>query len=223
MSKTVLMVLTSHTQFGENRKTGVWLEEFALPYQQFNDESFDVVVASIQGGRVLYDPQSNPSAEQAVEWKEALAAMESSYRVSDIDPTEMDAIFLPGGHGTMFDFPESNHLRNIIEHFAHSEKPIAAICHGPAALVNVQLTDGTPLVQGKELTCFTNEEEYSINLEKEMPFLLESRLKELGATFNRGSAWSDNVVVDGNLLTGQNPMSSKSLAEALVNLLKLYY
>ncbi len=219
MSKSILIVCTSAVSFGESHQTGIWLEEFAVPYNRFLEAGYRVTVASINGGNVSFDPQSAPSEEQNNLWQAALYALQESYAIADIAYSEIDALFLPGGHGTMFDFPQNKKLQEIISHCAENNKIIASVCHGPAALVHIELSDGTPFVSGKRVTCFTDEEEHSINLEKEMPFLLESALRDKGALFESGDAWTDTIVVDGTLLTGQNPMSSDSLAQALIKTL----
>ncbi len=219
MSKTVLMVCTSHTKVSENHSTGVWMEEFAVPYQRFIEEGYRVITASIRGGVVEHDPQSAPTEKQSSLWKEAIGELQSTVSLSDISVSEIDGIFLPGGHGTMFDFPHSEQLQNILMECVLNNKVIASVCHGPAALVNVLLPDGTPFVAGKKMACFTDAEEISLNLHEVMPFLLESNLLELGASVEKGDPWSEKVVVDGNLLTGQNPMSTKALSEKFVTTL----
>jgi putative intracellular protease/amidase len=136
------------------------------------------------------------------------------------DAEGFDAVFLPGGHGTMFDFPDNETLQYVIQQFAENHKVVSAVCHGPAGLVNVTLKDGTPLVKGKVVTAFTDEEEREMELDRHMPFLLESKLREKGADFQTGPKWTDHSVRDGNLITGQNPQSSKSTAEKVVEALE---
>jgi putative intracellular protease/amidase len=138
--------------------------------------------------------------------------------LSSVNVANYDAVFFPGGHGTMYDLP-SPEVAQIVNQFADAQKVVAAVCHGPAALVEAKRSDGTPLVQGRKVTGFTNAEEQAVQLDQLMPFLLESRLRELGGEFVVASNWSDNVVVDGNLITGQNPQSSGSAAKAVIDAL----
>jgi putative intracellular protease/amidase len=217
MSKTkrILMVVTNHTKITEDHKTGLWLEEFAVPYQVFKDKGYDVKVTSIQGGEVALDPNSVPE-EKKSEWQAAEEELKHTVPLSKDDAKGFDAIFLPGGHGTMFDFPDNETLQYVLQQFAEDGKVIGAVCHGPAGLVNVTYQDGTPLVKGKKVNCFTNAEEKETGLEEHMPFLLETKLREQGAEFVCGEKWADFSVRDGNLVTGQNPMSSKSTAEKVI-------
>jgi len=217
MTKRVLMVVTNHTTITDDHKTGLWLEEFAVPYLVFKEKGYDVKVTSIAGGKVALDPNS---IEEKPEWKEAEKELEHTEKLSRKDAEGFDAVFLPGGHGTMFDFPDNETLQYVIQQFAENHKVVSAVCHGPAGLVNVTLKDGTPLVKGKVVTAFTDEEEREMELDRHMPFLLESKLREKGADFQTGPKWTDHSVRDGNLITGQNPQSSKSTAEKVVEALE---
>jgi putative intracellular protease/amidase len=218
-NKRILMVVTNHTKISDDHKTGLWLEEFAVPYQVFKSNGFDVKVTSINGGEVALDPNSI-SKEKNEEWAEAEAELKNTAKLSKDDAKGFDAVFLPGGHGTMFDFPNSEILQYVLQQFAEDGKVIGAVCHGPAGLVNVTYKDGTPLVQGKKVNSFTNEEEKETQLEQHMPFLLESKLREKGGLFVSGEKWTDFSVRDGNLVTGQNPMSSRSTAEKVIEAIK---
>ncbi|MGA9172532.1 MAG: type 1 glutamine amidotransferase domain-containing protein [Thermoactinomyces sp.] len=218
-NKRILMVVTNHTKITDDHKTGLWLEEFAVPYQVFKSNGFDVKVTSINGGEVALDPNSI-SKEKNEEWAEAEAELKNTAKLSKDDAKGFDAVFLPGGHGTMFDFPNSEILQYVLQQFAEDGKVIGAVCHGPAGLVNVTYKDGTPLVQGKKVNSFTNEEEKETQLEQHMPFLLESKLREKGGLFVSGEKWTDFSVRDGNLVTGQNPMSSRSTAEKVIEAIK---
>jgi putative intracellular protease/amidase len=216
--KSILIVVTNHDQINEKVKTGLWLEEFAVPYQRFKAASYTITVASPQGGDTPIDPQSLASGE-GEKYKNELQALKSTRPLSDINPSEYDAIFFPGGHGTMFDLPNTPQVASMVSHFFQAGKPVATICHGAAALLGAALPDGTPLVKGHKVTSFTNEEETEIKCDKFMPFLLESKLGEYGAVFEPAPNWSDHVVTDANLITGQNPQSSASLADAMIKIL----
>jgi putative intracellular protease/amidase len=218
-AQSILMIVTSIDEIEPGEPTGLWLEELAVPYMQFTSEGFRISVASIQGGKVPVDPRSNPSSEQKEAWAEAIQALENTASVASVEPVDFDAVFIPGGHGTMFDFPDSEDLHKALRAFAEQDKVIASMCHGPASLVGVTLGDGTPLVAGKTVTGFTNEEEAAAGLEEKMPFLLEDRLRALGANFIEEPNWSSHVQVDGKLITGQNPQSSKDTALAVIDAL----
>ncbi len=218
MSKQVLMVVTSSNRMGTHDKaTGLWLEEFAIPYLQFQASGFELTVASPQGGTTPIDPRANPSPEQTEAWAQPLAALQNTRLLSAVKATNFDAIFMPGGHGTMFDLPENPDLHKLLADFADQDKIIAAVCHGPAGLVGAKRADGSSLVAGKTITAFTDSEERAAQLDKAMPFLLESRLRELGGNFVRQPDWADHIEQDGKLITGQNPQSSASVAKAVIN------
>ncbi|WP_202077855.1 type 1 glutamine amidotransferase domain-containing protein [Caldalkalibacillus salinus] len=214
-SKRILMVVTNHTTISDDHKTGLWLEEFAVPYNVFKDKGYDIKVTSIDGGKVALDPNSIPE-EKNEAWAEAEAELEKTVKLSKDDATGFDGVFLPGGHGTMFDFPDSEVLQHVLQTFAEKDKVIGSVCHGPSGLVNVTYKDGTPLVKGKKVSAFTDEEERDMELDAAMPFLLETTLREKGAVFVSGEKWTDFSVRDGNLVTGQNPMSSQSTTEKMV-------
>ncbi|WP_077622350.1 type 1 glutamine amidotransferase domain-containing protein [Sediminibacillus massiliensis] len=217
MSKKVLMVVTNHTTITDDHKTGLWLEEFAVPYLIFKEKGYDVKVTSIAGGEVALDPSS---IEEKPEWKQAEAELKNTEKLTKQDADGFDAIFLPGGHGTMFDFPDNETLLYVLQQFAEDERVIGSVCHGPAGLVNVTYKDGTPLVKGKKVSAFTDDEEREMELDQHMPFLLETKLREKGALFEAGANWSDYSVRDGNLVTGQNPQSSGSTARKVVETLE---
>jgi len=214
-NKRILMVVTNHTTISDDHKTGLWLEEFAVPYQVFKSKGYDVKVTSISGGEVALDPNSI-SEEKNEDWADAEAELKHTAKLSREDASGFDAVFLPGGHGTMFDFPNSETLQFVLQQFAEDGKVIGAVCHGPAGLVNVTYKDGTPLVKGKTVNSFTDEEEREMQLDQHMPFLLESKLREKGGKFVSAEKWTDFSVRDGNLVTGQNPMSSRSTAEKVI-------
>lgn len=213
--KCILVVVTSHDRIDPDHPTGLWFEEFAIPYEAFRKAGFAVTVASPNGGRAPIDPRSAPNQDQAQMYGAAVAALCDTRALKGIDAGEYAAIFFPGGHGTMFDMP-SEPVGRLVSQFADAGKVVAAVCHGPAAFVRAVRADGTPLVKGRKVTAFTNEEERAVELDRLMPFLLESRLRELGAEFVPAPRWSDHVVVDGRVITGQNPQSSASAARAVI-------
>ena len=223
----ILILLTSHSQLGETgQPTGFWLEEFTSPYYAFVDGGATVTLASIQGGQPPIDPKSHePDAQTASTerfQKDELAQskLAQTLAVTNLNADDYDAIFLPGGHGTMWDFPDNAVLIELLQTFERSGKIISAVCHAPAALVNVKLASGEPLVQGKSVTAFTNIEEKAVALESVVPFMLETRLTQLGATFQSQEAWTAHVQADGKLITGQNPASSEPVARAVLETLQ---
>lgn len=213
------MVVTSHAQITPEHPTGIWLSEFTEPYILFRNAGYEVSVASLRGGAAPVDPRSLEEAGDD-EVASAMKRLETTLPLREVDTGEFDAIFLPGGHGTMYDLPASEELARTLRSFYESGRVIAAVCHGPAGLLGATLTDGSPLVKGKRVTAFTNEEERAAGLDALMPFLLEDRLRELGATFVGAPMWSDHVEQDGRLITGQNPQSSVSVAKAVIETLR---
>jgi putative intracellular protease/amidase len=178
-----------------------------------------VIVASPEGGASPVDPRSlpdNPSAQE----KRLLALLKDTRPLSDLDGVEPDGIFFAGGHGTMFDFPTDPSVQNLVSTALQQDQPLALVCHGPAALVGAKTPAGTPPIKNRTVTGFTNSEERAVQLQDEVPFLLETKLEELGATFIGGKNFQEHVVVDRNLVTGQNPASSRKTAEELLKLLK---
>lgn len=214
--RKILMVVTSHDCIDAEHPTGLWLEEFAVPWQLFRAAGVPVTVASPLGGAAPLDPRSLEDDAQVVAWSEARSVLMETIALRNLLTHRFSAVFLAGGHGTMFDFPECPELQTLLRtHFADGSL-LAAVCHGPAGLVHVDLDDGSPLVAGRRLTAFTDAEEKAVELDGLMPFLLESELRERGADFVAGESWSSHVEIDGNLITGQNPASSTAVAEALL-------
>jgi putative intracellular protease/amidase len=216
--KRILMVVTSHEEIREGHKTGLWLSEFAEPYELFQEQGAEVVVASIKGGKAPIDPRSL-NGETRAKWRNAIRELEETLPLSEVSAEGFDALFLPGGHGTMFDFPDNEALQARIRQFFESDRVVAAVCHGPAGLVHVKLSSGEFLVKGRRVTAFTNEEERAVQLDSVMPFLLEDRLREHGALFEAAPKWANHVMVDGKLVTGQNPQSGVSAARNVLELL----
>jgi putative intracellular protease/amidase len=222
----ILMVMTSHDKLGNTgRKTGFWLEEFAAPYFRFIDAGASVTVASPKGGQPPLDPVSD-TPEGQTEYtkrfkadKAAQAVLAHTVPLSTVRSEEFDAVFYPGGHGPMWDLAESENSIALIEAFYKAGKPVAAVCHAPAVLHRVTI-NGEPIVKGKRVTGFTNSEEAAVHLTNVVPFLVEDELKRLGGRFQKVDDWQVLTVVDGLLITGQNPASSGPGAEELINLLK---
>lgn len=221
----ILMVLTSHDQLGDSGiKTGYWLEEFAAPYYTFLDAGAIITVASLRGGRPPVDPAStSPDAlteftARLAEDEDAQEVLAATERLSDVSASEFDAVFYPGGHGPMWDLTNDATSIALIEEFFTTGKPVAAVCHAPAVLTRVQV-DGSPLVRGRRVAGFTNEEEAAVGHTTHVPFLLEDELTRLGGAYEKVANWQPYVVTDGLLVTGQNPASSEPAAKALLALL----
>jgi putative intracellular protease/amidase len=217
-AKSILIVVTSYEEMRNGERTGIWLSEFAEPYEVFIAEGYQVTVASILGGKAPIDPRST-KVENVARWPEAIQQLERTVAITQVKSEGYDAIFLPGGHGTMFDLPDSVELQSLIREFAETDRVVAAVCHGPAGLINVKLSDGQYYVKGKKVTGFTNEEEYAAKMDMFMPFLLEDRLREARAEYVAAALWENHVESDGNLITGQNPQSSESIARKIVEVL----
>jgi len=227
MSKRILIVATSHARMGDtDTPTGLWVEELAAPYYRFVDAGLEVTIASPQGGAVPLEPKSlkptgenDPATERFLADPAARAATEASLRLADVDAAAFDAVFFPGGHGTMWDLPVDASVRAAVEAAEAAGKVIAAVCHGPAGLVSARRPDGQPLVAGRRVTGFTNAEEDAVGLSEVVPFLLETRLRELGGAFHGGPDWQPFAVRDGRLITGQNPASSDAVADHVLEAL----
>ena len=222
----ILMVLTSHDQLGNTgKKTGFWLEEFAAPYYMLKDAGAAITLASPKGGQPPLDPKSD-LPENLTELtkrfradKAAQVELANTKMLADVSAANFDAVFYPGGHGPMWDMPDNRVSIALIEAFVKAGKPVGAVCHAPAALVNVRGIDGEYLIKSKRVTGFTDAEEEAVGLTAVVPFLLEDRLKERGGLYSKGADWAPYVQVDGKLVTGQNPASSRPAAEALLKLL----
>ncbi|MCK1993552.1 type 1 glutamine amidotransferase domain-containing protein [Peribacillus muralis] len=214
MKKQILMVVTTADKMNEGHETGLWLSEFGEAYVEFDKMGFEITVASPLGGQAPIDERSLQDVPQEV--LDTEKHLKNTVKLDEIDASRFDAIFLAGGHGTMFDLPDNEKLQNLIRQLYETNKVVAAVCHGPAGLVGVTLSNGTPLVAGKMVTAFTDEEEKETTLDRFMPFLLETRLRELGANFVAEVNWSNHLQVDGNLITGQNPQSTISVAQEVI-------
>ena len=221
----ILMVLTSHDQLGNTgRPTGFWLEEFAAPYFVFRDAGVELTLASPKGGQPPLDPKSdlpeNQTPAMARFKKDAAAqkALANTVKLADVKAEDFDTVFYPGGHGPMWDLAESPTSIALLEAFYNSGKPIALVCHSPGVLRHVTY-QGAPLVKGKHVAGFTNGEEEAMQLTKVVPFLVEDELLRLGAIFEKKENWQPFSITDGRLITGQNPASSTSAAQALLRLM----
>lgn len=222
----ILMILTSHSQLGDTgKKTGFWLEEFAAPYYVLKDAGADVTLASPAGGQPPLDPKSDAEDAQTDStrrFKQDLPtqeALSSTVPLGEIDGDEYDAIFFPGGHGPLWDLAGNVDSIRLIESFTASDRPVAAVCHAPAVFKSTAGPDGKPLVAGKRVTGFSNTEEEAVGLTHVVPFLVEDMLKANGGNYQKGGDWEIFVLVDGNLVTGQNPASSEEAARELLKLM----
>ncbi|RCK51202.1 dimethylallyltransferase [Thalassospira profundimaris] len=222
----ILMVMTSHDQMGDTgHKTGIWLEEFAAPYYRFIDGGATVTLASPKGGQPPIDPnsQADDALTDATKRFEgdtaAQQAFASTVKLQGLKADDFDALFFPGGHGPLWDLATDADSIALIEAFVAQDKPVGAVCHGPAALVNAKAANGDPLVKGREVTGFTDEEEKAVGLEAVVPLSIEQEFKKAGSSYKKGANWAPFAVTDGKLVTGQNPASSELAANATMKLL----
>ncbi|KAA9041226.1 type 1 glutamine amidotransferase domain-containing protein [Ginsengibacter hankyongi] len=223
----ILMVLTSHSELGNTgHKTGFWIEEFAAPYYTFKDAGATITIASPKGGQPPIDPKSAEPASQTdatrrfEKDKELQQLLANTKKLSEISAGDYDAVFYPGGHGPLWDLATDADSIRLIETFWKNNKPVAAVCHAPSALLNVKDENGVPLVKGKKVTGFTNTEEEAVQLTNVVPFLLEDELKGKGGIYSKKEDWASYVLQDGLLITGQNPASSEEAAKHLLAVLK---
>ena len=223
----ILFVVTSADRMaGAPGPTGSWLEEVAAPYYTFLDAHCAVTLASPKGGAAPIDPKSNEAENQTASTRRfegdaaAMAALGATAALATLSPADFDAIFFAGGHGTMEDFPCDAEVKRLIEAFYAAKKPVSAVCHGPACLVNAHKPSGEPMVKGHRFTCFTDEEETSVGLATLVPFMLESRLSSQGGKAEVACPFQACVVEDDHLITGQNPASAIPVAEAVIHQLR---
>lgn len=221
----ILMVLTSHDQLGNTgRKTGFWLEEFAAPYFVFRDAGVDLTLASPKGGQPPIDPKSDLPENQTqamARFKRddgAKKALANTRKLADVKAEDYDTVFYVGGHGPMWDLVDNPDSIALIEAFYNSGKPVAAVCHSPAVFHRVTY-QGAPLVKGKRVTGFTNGEEEAVHLTHVVPFLVEDELKRVGGLYEKAPDWQSFAIVDGRLISGQNPASSTAAANSLLKVL----
>lgn len=223
MTLKILMVLTSHDKLGDSgKKTGFWLEEFAAPYYVFKDAGVEITLASPQGGQPPLDPKSDePDAQTEAtnrfrQDQVAQTALANTVKLSSISAQLYDAVFYPGGHGPLWDLSEDSDSIALIEALYASGKPVAAVCHAPGIFRHTKAPDGSPLVQNKSVTGFANTEEEAVGLTNVVPFLVEDELKKNGGKYSKAEDWQPYVVIDSNLITGQNPASSEAGAKAVL-------
>ena len=222
----ILMVLTSHAELGDTgRKTGFWVEEFAAPYYVFTDAGAEVTLTSPKGKKPPIDPSSTKEDAQTNATKrfdadeELQERLAQTVKMEDIDSADYDAVFYPGGHGPLWDLANDLKSISLIEEFNAQMKPMAFVCHAPGVLANVE-DHKKPLVRGKNVTGFANSEEEAAGLTDVVPFLVEDKLNQLGANYSKGEDWNSYVMVDGRLITGQNPASSAKAARELLKMLQ---
>jgi putative intracellular protease/amidase len=225
MNKKVLFVLTSHDELGNTGlKTGFWSEELAAPYYALADKGIDIVLASPKGGQPPIDPKSEDPSFQTETTKRMdkdtvlLAKLKNTIPLADIMMDDYDAVFYPGGHGPLWDLAESVTSQQLITEFYTANKPVAFVCHAPGVLKDVKI-NGEYLVNGKNVTGFTNTEEEAVQLTNVVPFLVEDMLIKNGGHYSKIADWNPYALVDGLLITGQNPASSEKVAEELLKLL----
>ncbi len=223
----ILMVLTSHDQLGETgEKTGFWLEEFASPYYVFKDAGAEITLASPKGGQPPLDPKSDApdfqtaATERFRKDQAAQTALANTVKLSSVSAADFQAVFYPGGHGPLWDLAEDQASIALIETMYEAGKPVAAVCHAPGVLRHPKARDGSPLVKGRAVTGFANSEEAAVGLTEIVPFLVEDELRNKGGKYSKGDDWQPHYVVDGNLITGQNPASSAVTARAVLEQLK---
>jgi putative intracellular protease/amidase len=223
----ILILSTAADVLGDTGKpTGVWYEELATPYYAFLDAGHEVTLVTLEGKPVPIDPNSDETGDAApasvTRFRAdavATALLAKPGRLEDEDVTAYDALYIPGGHGAMYDLAESATAAAAIGKAWDSGKVVASVCHGPAAFAKVVDAKGEPIVKGRKVTAFTNSEETAVGLEKAVPFLLETKLRELGAEFENVADWQPLAVADGQLVTGQNPASSEAAAKEVLALL----
>lgn len=223
MAKKILMVLTSHAELGNTgEKTGFWVEEFAAPYYAFVDAGIEVTLASPNGGQPPIDPTSTLADFQTEATKRydadsgAQTLMANTKVLSEVNSSDYDAVFYPGGHGPLWDLVDNIDSVSLIESFIKEQKPVAGVCHASAVFLNVKDADGNALVAGKKVTGFTNSEEAAVQLTDIVPFLVEDELIKKGGDYQKTDDWGVLALEDGLLITGQNPASSELAAKKLL-------
>jgi putative cofactor-binding repeat protein len=223
----ILFVLTSHENLGNTGlKTGFWTEELAAPYYALADKGVDITLSSPLGGQPPIDPKSNlpesqTDATRRMEKDDVLLKkLAHTVKLSELKAADYDAVFYPGGHGPLWDLANNAYSTKLIADFYQAGKPTAFVCHAPGALKNVHLKDGSYLVKGKKVTGFSDSEEEAVQLTQVVPFLVEDMLKEHGGIYSKADDWQPHTVIDGNLITGQNPASSEKVAHDLLKMLQ---
>lgn len=221
--KKVLMVLSSHEALGDTGKTtGFYLSEATHAYEVFTEAGLEIDIVSPKGGKAPVDGFDLNDAINKKIWEDAKFQhkINNTLTPEQVDPGQYAVIYYAGGHGTMWDFPNNKALAGIAAQIYEQQGVVGAVCHGPASLVNITLSDGSYLVDGKRVSTFTNEEEHAMKLENVVPFLLETKLEERGAIIEKADMWQEQVSVDQRLVTGQNPASATKVAKEIVKLLQ---
>jgi putative intracellular protease/amidase len=222
----ILIVATSHDKVGNSdKKGGIWLKDLADPYYIFKENQAEIVLASPKGGEVPIDPESltkdqTDNTARFINDPDAQGDLKNSRKLSDINAEDFDVLFIPGGSGPLNDLSDNEELKNIIAVFERHQRPIGAVCHGTAGLLCAEKDNGEPYVKGRQLTCYSKEEDQAAGLTDSLPYILEDRLKEKGARYERGIKSHVNVVTDGNLITGQNAASAGPVARSLMSFLE---
>ena len=222
----VLIVLTSHDELGDTgAKTGFWLEELASPFYRLKDAGVSVTLSSPLGGQPPLDPKSHEPDFQTINTRRfdndsaAQDQLANTVKLDAMKAEDFDAVFYPGGHGPLWDLHNDKDSIALIEAFISEGKPVATVCHAPAVLLQAKDQNGDPLVKGKKVTGFSNSEEVAVELTNVVPYLIEDQLVRLGAFYQKTEDWSSLAIVDGLIITGQNPASSSAVAEALLDML----
>ncbi|MFH6948889.1 type 1 glutamine amidotransferase domain-containing protein [Flavobacterium sp. FlaQc-51] len=222
MNKRILIIVSNANAIGpNNRRTGIFLPEVAHPYAEFDKANYQIDFASLTGDTPYLDALNlandpdNLSFLTGKGWE----AMQKAVKLSNVEVSKYDAIFVPGGLAPMVDMPENELLKKVIKETYERNAVVGAVCHGPVALLNVKLSNGNYLVKDKNITSFTDEEERGYAI-ADVPFLLETALTKQGAKFHAAAIWSAHSIADGNLVTGQNPASAKGVAEKMIVILE---
>lgn len=226
-SKKILFIASSHDKMGDTiSKTGVWLEELSAPYYVFREAGIAVTIASPNGGAIPLEPKSQStilatqSTKRFLKDAEAMAFLAGATPLTAINTDDFDAVYLPGGHGALWDLAGDQKVKAILESFNKQDRPIGAVSQGVISLLELQDATGQLLISGRNLTCFSNAEEASAGLLDILPFLLETRLQAVGALFTKGPLYVSHVMADGNIITGQNPASAEAVARNMILFLK---
>ncbi|MEP6803860.1 MAG: type 1 glutamine amidotransferase domain-containing protein [Flavobacterium sp.] len=222
MNKKILIIVSNANAIGpNNRRTGTFLPEVAHPYAEFDKANYQIDFASLTGDTPYLDALNlaNDPDNLAFLTGKGWEAMQKAVKLSNVEVSKYDAIFVPGGLAPMVDMPENELLKKVIKETYERNAVVGAVCHGPVSLLNVKLSNGSYLVNGKNITSFTDEEERGYAI-ADVPFLLESALTKQGAKFHAAAIWSDHSIADGNLVTGQNPASAKGVAEKMIVILE---
>lgn len=219
MSRRILMVVTSHGDIDDEPATGVWFSEFSEPFEVFRRAGAEIAVASPRGGPAPVDPRGYPKPQEIVAVRDALERLNATRKLAKMQAADFDAIFLPGGHGPMFDLATDPTIKALIAAFWQAGKPVGAVCHGPAALLDVRLDNGSTLLKGRQVTSFTHGEDEVDAIFAHMPFSLQTRMTGEGAKFVEKAPRAVHVETDGLLVTGQNPASATATAEAFLAVL----